>query len=89
MILAFGIMGLLGSMSMICCAPFGLLGLFSPIAWVMGRGDLQQIDDGVMNPRGRGTTQTGMVLGIVGTVFLGIGTFLFLAWLAMAFAQGI
>jgi len=44
------------------CAPVAI------VAWVMGRSDLAKIDAGVMDPAGRGTTQAGMILGIVGTI---------------------
>jgi hypothetical protein len=40
------------------------------IAWVMGSGDLKQIDAGMMDPAGRGTTQAGKICGIIGTVLL-------------------
>ena len=36
----------------------------------MGKGDLAKIDAGLMDPTGRGTTQAGMVLGIIGTVLI-------------------
>lgn len=60
MILTFGILGLV-----IC-------GIFSIVAWIMGSGDLKQIDAGMRDPAGRGMTQAGMILGIIGTVLIGI-----------------
>ncbi len=57
-ILALGVIGVA------CC------NICSPIAWVMGQGDLKQIREGQMDPTGRGLTQAGMVLGIIGTVIL-------------------
>jgi len=64
MILVFGILGLL------CCIVFGIL------AWVMGNGDLREMDAGRMDPSGRGLTQAGKICGIVSValqiVILGI-----------------
>jgi len=37
------------------------------LAWIFGRSDLKEIDAGRMDPQGRGITQAGMVLGIIGT----------------------
>ena len=34
----------------------------------MGQGDLSKIRSGMMDPAGQGTTQAGMILGIVGTI---------------------
>jgi hypothetical protein len=56
MILVFGILGL------VVCMPLGI------VAWVMGSGDLKAMDAGTMDPEGRGTTQAGMVLGIIATL---------------------
>lgn len=56
LILVFGILGL------IICFLFGIA------AWVMGNGDLREMDAGMMDPSGRGLTQAGKVLGIVACV---------------------
>ena len=61
LILVLGILGL------VVCAPLAI------VAWVMGSGDLKQIDAGTMDPAGRGTTQAGKICGIVGTVLLILG----------------
>lgn len=34
----------------------------------LGRADIKEIDAGRMDPEGRGMTQAGMVLGIIGTL---------------------
>jgi len=62
MILVFGILGL------VCCFIFGI------IAWVMGNGDLREMDAGRMDPSGRGLTQAGKICGIVsvGLALLGL-----------------
>lgn len=54
---------------------FGILGLvfcqlFGPFAWVMGKGDLQRMDQGLMDPEGRSLTQAGMYCGIVATAII-------------------
>ena len=60
LILVLGILGLI------------LCGVFTAIpAWIMGSGDLKQIDAGTMDPAGRGLTNAGRILGIIGTI-LGI-----------------
>jgi uncharacterized membrane protein len=56
LILVLGILGL------IICGPLAI------VAWVMGSGDLKQIDAGTMDPSGRGTTQAGKIIGIIGTI---------------------
>jgi hypothetical protein len=62
----------LGILSLVICAILG------PFAWVMGKGDLARIDAGQMDPMGRGTTQAGMICGIIGTVFLILGVLWFM-----------
>jgi len=61
MILVFGILGL------VCCI------IFAIVAWVMGNGDLQEMDAGRMDPSGRGLTQAGKILGIVAVALLVLG----------------
>ena len=36
----------------------------------MGNNDMKEIEAGIMDPSGRGLTQAGMIIGIVGTVIL-------------------
>ena len=61
MILTFGILGL------IVCFPLGI------VAWVMGNADLKEMDAGTMDPEGRGLTQAGKILGIIGTLLATLG----------------
>lgn len=56
MILVFGILGL------VMCVIFGI------VAWVMGSGDLKQMDAGAMDPSGRGLTQAGKICGMIGVI---------------------
>jgi len=55
----------------------GIVGLvlcqvLSPFAWVMGKKTLQEIDASGGRVGGRGQAQAGYILGIVGTVLLGL-----------------
>ena len=58
MILTFGVLGFA------CCQ------IFSIVAWVMGYADMKEIKAGRMDPAGRGLTQAGMIIGIIGTVLM-------------------
>jgi hypothetical protein len=57
-------MGILG---LIIC------GILAPFAWVMGNKELAAIDSGLRSPENRSTANAGRILGIIGTVLLGIG----------------
>jgi uncharacterized membrane protein len=79
LILVLGILGL------VVCAPLAIA------AWVMGSGDLKQMDAGTMDPGGRGNTQAGKICGIIGTILMVIGIIvlgiLFTIGFAAALAQ--
>jgi hypothetical protein len=73
----------LGILGLIICA------VLAPFAWVMGNKELQAIDAGRRTPENRGSANAGKILGIIGTVLLGIGVvvgfgFLFLGLFAAA-----
>ena len=72
MILVFGILGLT-----VC-------GIFAPIAWVMGSGDLKEMQAGTMDPSGEQMTSIGRILGIIGTVLILIGLCLAPLWFILA-----
>lgn len=57
-ILVFGILG------------FALCPFFGVAAWVMGSNDLQEMDEGWMDPAGRDMTKAGRICGMVGTGLL-------------------
>ena len=75
----------LGILSLVVCAPLGIA------AWIMGSGDLKQMDAGTMDPSGRSNTQAGKICGIIGTILLiigvCIGALFFVIGLAAALAQ--
>ena len=68
MILIFGILGLVG-----ICWPLGI------VAWVMGNGDLKEMDAGAMDPSGRSMTNAGRICGMIGTILLIIGVVVLIA----------
>jgi hypothetical protein len=73
MILVFGIL------SFFICVIFGI------VAWVMGNNDLREMDEGTMDPSGRGLTQAGKICGMI-SVFLSIlGILIGLAWIVIVF----
>jgi hypothetical protein len=64
----------------------GILGivmcfLLSIPAWIMGNTDLAEIDAGRMDPEGRGLTQAGKVLGIIGVAWGALWLVLGTIWL--------
>jgi hypothetical protein len=73
MILVFGILGI------VCCVAFGIA------AWVMGNGDLSEMDAGRMNASGRGLTMAGKIIGMVS---VGLAVLSIVVWIIM-FAIGI
>lgn len=69
----------------------GILGVVlcqvvAPFAWVMGRRVLREIDASGGRIGGRGPAQAGYVLGIVGTVMLGVGLLFLVVYAVVAFA---
>jgi hypothetical protein len=65
-VLVLGIVGLVGGVF------FGLPFVVSPVAWVMGRRALREIDASGGALGGRSNAQAGYVLGIIGTVLLAL-----------------
>jgi hypothetical protein len=68
MILAFGIIGLVGGFIIYLPAIFGLL------AWIMGNSDLREMREGRMDPEGESMTNVGRILGIITVVLTVVGT---------------
>lgn len=75
----------LGILGLVCC------GILAPIAWYMGSQELQRIQRGEVPSTNEGMARAGMILGIIGTVFLVLGVIwvLFLGGLTVlsGFAQ--
>lgn len=72
LVLVLGILGLLGSLGSCCCCLFLVLALCAPIAWFLGRQELQAIREGRSPASGESNAKAGMILGIVGTALLGL-----------------
>jgi hypothetical protein len=63
---------ILGIISLMLCFGYGIGLLGSPVAWWLGAKSLKEIDAAPGRYSGRGFAQTGQILGIVGTVLLGV-----------------
>lgn len=57
-----GLILTLGLIGLLICGPLCIA------AWVMGSGDLQEMDAGMMDPSGRSSTSSGRNIGMLGTV---------------------
>ena len=69
----------------------GIVGLvlcqvLSPFAWVMGKRTLDEIDASGGRLGGRSSTQVGYILGIIGSVLLGLGLLAVAVWLVIMVA---
>ena len=68
---------------------FVLCGIVSAIpAWIMGSGDLKQMDAGAMDPAGRGMTQAGKILGMIACILTVLGVVVFIALMALGLLAG-
>lgn len=66
LVLVLGILGL------------GLCGPLRIAAWIMGQGDLKEMDAGQMDPSGRSLTNAGRICGIIATILFALGILVFL-----------
>jgi hypothetical protein len=57
----------LGILGIVCCAPLAI------VAWIMANNEIEGIKAGRRDPANEGTANASRILGIVGTVLLGIG----------------
>ena len=60
----------LGILGIVICS------ILAPIAWYMGNEEVRAIDAGRRDPTNRGTANAGRILGIEGTVLMGLGIIL-------------
>lgn len=72
----------LGILGIVCC------GVMAPIAWYMGKKELDAIGRGELPGTGEGLAKAGMILGIVGTALLGLGLLWVLFFGGLAFLSG-
>jgi hypothetical protein len=61
-----------------------LCGIAAPFAWRMGKRTMQEIDASNGQLGGRGSAQAGYVLGLIGTILLGIALVLLVLLLGVA-----
>ena len=71
-----------GIISLVCCNILG------PVAWILGRNEGKAIREGRAPAAGEVYAKVGMILGIVGTVLLGL-TLLWLFMGGMAILSGV
>lgn len=71
---------ILGILGVVLCQVLG------PFAWVMGKRTMNEIDASQGRVGGRGAAQAGYVLGIVGTVLLGVTLLILVAYFLFAVA---
>ena len=57
----------LGILGFVCCQ------LCAPFAWYIGKNEVKAIKDGASPVAGQGLAMAGMILGIIGTIFLVLG----------------
>ncbi len=61
------VLGIVGLVLAVACCP-----ITSPIAWALGASEVSAIDAGRRDPQQRGLAVAGMIMGIIGTVLLGL-----------------
>jgi hypothetical protein len=76
LILALGLIGI-----MVC----PITGIF---AWFLGGSDLKDMEDGLMDPSGKGLTSAGRIIGLVATILMVIQIILVVGIFGMMFAVG-
>jgi hypothetical protein len=74
LILTLGIVSIIAGSLGFCCygLPAAIALPTGLCAWLMGQGDLRQMDQGLMDSDGRSNTHGGVVCGIIGTVLGGL-----------------
>jgi flagellar basal body-associated protein FliL len=77
LILALGIMGI---------AVCGVCGIF---AWFMGSADLRKMNEGRMNPDGRGLTQAGRIMGLISMIIMVLTAFAMAGMFGLMFFFGL
>lgn len=80
-----GLILALGIMSLFCNAMLipGIL------AWVLGSSDLKKMKTGVMDPSGHGTTQAGMIIGIIATCLVVLAILFYIVMIIFVIGIGV
>ena len=76
--LVLGLVGLIGAL-LLC----GVTLVVSPFAWGIGHSALKGIRESQGRLGGEGSARTGMILGIIGTIFLVLGLIVFIAFVVL------
>jgi len=63
-------------------------GVLSPVAWYFGNKELAAIDAGRRDPSKRDMAKAGQVIGIIGSVLLGIGIVIFVGFILLVLFAG-
>lgn len=72
----------LGILGLVLCFICGI------IAWVMGNGDLREMDAGRMDPSGRGMTPAGKICGMISVILACLGVAFYLFFIVLAIGAG-
>ena len=72
----------LGTLGLIACQ------VLSPFAWAMGKKTVAEIDASGGRLGGRGQAQAGYILGVIGSVLLGLGALFLLGMLLLLLVFG-
>ena len=64
---------ILGILGLVICGPLGIA------AWVMGNGDLKEMDAGALDPSGRSLTNAGRICGMIACILMIIGVVVMIA----------
>jgi hypothetical protein len=72
LVLALGILGLVGGLGSCCCCAFLVLAACAPFAWVLGHRELAAIRAGRAPASGEGSAKAGMICGIIGSAMLAL-----------------
>lgn len=79
-----GLILTLGLLSFVLCFPIGpACGI---IAWILGTQDLRAMRAGTMDPAGRGSTEAGRILGLVGTLLVVVLAMIWCVFLVLGMA---
>ncbi len=73
----------LGILSLICCP------LLAPIAWFLGSQELKAVREGSSPAGGEGIAKAGMILGIIGSLWMILVALWIFLWGGLAILQGL
>ncbi|MDH3255600.1 MAG: hypothetical protein OEM62_11455, partial [Acidobacteriota bacterium] len=59
-----------------------------PVAWILGKQELNAIAAGQAPAAGEGVAKAGMILGIIGTILIAFGFLWVVFWGGLAVVQG-